>query len=275
MRILSWLYLTLLFHILLMKKSDSEGFIKFTAVDTEEKDCSTPLERYTFKIIAQSIYIEEGTTITLDLAKPDYAQASCKIYEDDIKCSIDISKYPLDFADIELPEDIFGMVPYEYEGWEEMLKTVSLYEHCMPSSYIGTFTPNDTYSCRGGNYRELIVKGVFETNLHSKINEKYELQALYIEDEFHRYYSNQYANLTLKINDKIDNIQWNAEIIYKLEAKYEARFFPTIASNIDNEDFYIKSSNNYNLNETCKNSSPYGVRLNIKKSLFMLIFFLL
>ena len=275
MRILSWLYLTLLFHILLMKKSDSEGFIKFTAVDTEEKDCSTPLERYTFKIIAQSIYIEEGTTITLDLAKPDYAQASCKIYEDDIKCSIDISKYPLDFADIELPEDIFGMVPYEYEGWEEMLKTVSLYEHCMPSSYIGTFTPNDTYSCRGGNYRELIVKGVFETNLHSEINEKYELQALYIEDEFHRYYSNQYANLTLKINDKIDNIQWNAEIIYKLEAKYEARFFPTIASNIDNEDFYIKSSNNYNLNETCKNSSPYGVRLNIKKSLFMLIFFLL
>ena len=275
MRILSWLYLTLLFHILLMKKSDSEGFIKFTAVDTEEKDCSTPLERYTFKIIAQSIYIEEGTTITLDLAKPDYAQASCKIYEDDIKCSIDISKYPLDFADIELPEDIFGMVPYEYEGWEEMLKTVSLYEHCMPSSYIGTFTPNDTYSCRGGNYRELIVKGVFETNLHSEINEKYELQALYIEDEFHRYYSNQYADLTLKINDKIDNTQWNAEIIYKLEAKYEARFFPTIASNIDNEDFYIKSSNNYNLNETCKNSSPYGVRLNIKKSLFMLIFFLL
>ena len=274
MRILSWLYLTLQFHTLLMKKSDSEGFIKFISVD-REKDCSTPLERYTFKIIAQSIYIEEGTTITLDLAKPDYAQASCKIYEDDIKCSIDISKYPLDFADIELPEDIFGMVPYEYEGWEEMLKTVSLYEHCMPSSYIGTFTPNDTYSCRGGNYRELIVKGVFETNLHSEINEKYELQALYIEDEFHRYYRDQYANLTLKINDKIDNIQWNAEIIYKLEAKYEARFFPTIASNIDNEDFYIKSSNNYNLNETCKNSSPYGVRLNIKKSLFMLIFFLL
>ena len=161
------------------------------------------------------------------------------------------------------------MVPYEYEGWEEMLKTVSLYENCMPSSYIGTFTPNDTYSCRGGNYRELIVKGVFETNLHSKINEKYELQALYIEDEFHRYYSNQYANLTLKINDKIDNTQWNAEIIYKLEAKYEARFFPTIASNIDNEDFYIKSSNNYNLNETCKNISPYGVRLNIKKKVYL------
>ena len=274
MRILSWLYLTLQFHTLLMKKSDSEGFIKFISVD-REKDCSTPLERYTFRIIASSINIEEGTSITLDMAKPDYARANCKIYEDDIKCAIDISSYPLDFTDIELPKDILGMVPYEYEGWDELLKTVSKYEYCMPSSYIGTFTPNDNYSCHGGNYRELIVKGVFETNLHPEINEKYELLALYIEDEFHRYYSNQYANLTLKINDKIDNTQWNAEIIFKLEAKYEARFFPTIASNIDNEDFYIKSSNNYNLNETCKNSSPYGVRLNIKKSLFMLIFFLL
>ena len=177
MRILSLLYLTLLFHILLMKKSDSEGFIKFISVD-REKDCSTPLERYTFRIIASSINIEEGTSITLDLAKPDYARANCKIYEDDIKCAIDISSYPLDFTDIELPKDILGMVPYEYEGWDELLKTVSKYEYCMPSSYIGTFTPNDNYSCHGGNYRELTVIGVFETNLHSDIKKKYELQSL-------------------------------------------------------------------------------------------------
>jgi len=61
-----------------------------------------------------------------------------------------------------------------------------------------------------------------------------------------------------------------------LEAKYEARFFPTIASNIDNEDFYIKSFKKYNLTEeTCKNSSQYGARINIKTILFMLISFLL
>ena len=275
MRILSWLYLTLLLHTSLMKISDNEGFIKFIEVGTR-KDCSTQLERYTFEIIADSIYIEDGTTITLDLAKPDYAQALCKIHEDNIECSIDISSYPLDFSDIELPEDILAMVPYEYEGWEELRKTVSAAEYCMSSSYIGTFTPNDKYSCHGGNFRELTVKGVFETNLQSNIKEKYELQALYIEDEFHKYYTNQYADVTLKINDKIDSTQWNAEIVYKLSAKYEVRFFPTIASNLDNEDFYIISSNKYNVTEeACKDSTLYGTRLNIKKSLFMLISFLL
>ena len=273
MKVLSFICLTLLFQISLMKKSNSQGLIQFTGLGTN-KGCYTQLEKYTFTIDADSIYIEEGSTFTLDLAEPDYVQSLCKIYNDHIECSIDISNYPLEAATIKLPEDISAIVPYEYEGWENVNKVVESYENCMTSSYLGTFTPNEKYSCVARQLRELTVEGVFEKFLQSEIKSEYALQTLYVQDELHKYYTNQYADSTLKIKDKIDNTRYNAEIVFKLQAQYEARFFPTIASNLENEDVYIKNSKQYKVTED-ECPVQYGNMLNLKIILFALLFFLL
>ena len=275
MKIFSLVYLTLLVHISLMKKSNDKGLIVFTRLGTD-KGCYTQLEKYKFTIEADSIYIEDGTTFTLYLAEPNYAQSLCKIYNDYIECSIDISNYPLEGAAIKLPEDISTMLPYEYQGWEKVNKVVETYENCMTSSYLGTFTPNEKYSCFTKQFKELTVNGVFEKFLQSEIKSEYKLQTLYLQDELHKYYTNQYANSTLKIKDKIDNTRYNAEIIFILEAQYEARFFPTIASNLQNEDVYIKNSRQYNVTgDQCPVKKEYGKMLNLKISLFALLFFLL
>ena len=100
---------------------------------------------------------------------------------------------------------------------------------------------------------------------------KYELYCSYIKDEFHQVNYRKYDNCTctLIIKNKINYTSVNVEIIYKLESNYEVRFYIIIASNVNNEDFYINSFEKYNLTVECNKTKSDG---KILKYLFILIF---
>ena len=73
------------------------------------KKCDTINERFIFNILVGTLDIEKGTTFNLYLKTPNYTYAVCKINEDDIECSIDITNFPLEYLKLELESyiDIF------------------------------------------------------------------------------------------------------------------------------------------------------------------------
>ena len=253
-----------------MKKEKKEGYINFVSLG-DRRDCTE--DSFIFNILAGSMEIEEGSGFTLELVSPNYASAYCQIEEDEIICSININIYPLDDLDIKLPDDISLMLPYEYDGWEKVLRVVRLQQYCMPK-YIAQFIPSDNKTCNKSQFRELTIPGILNMDIPTDLKSKYDLYCAYIKDEFHQSDHKGYDNCTLIIKNKINYTSANAEIIYKLEANYNARFYPIIASNINKEDFYINTFKKYNLTEVCNKTKSNGKMLFLNKYLFILLLFL-
>ncbi len=258
------LLLLITLTLALMKEEKKPGYIKFVSLGTT-RVCTD--YAFKFNIIAGSIEIEEGTGFTLKLEKPNYASASCEIEEDEIICSINIEIYPLDNFDITLPSDISSMLDYDYEGWENVQREVRKEQYCMPK-YIGKIKPNNKTTCKNDtNFKELNVQGILTMDIPKDLKSKYNLNCSYLKDE--SVYKKEFEDCTLNITNKINSTYANVEMIYKLKANYKVKFYPTIATNIENEDFYIKSFDEYNLTKVCKGKMPF-----LNKYLFIFILFL-
>ena len=246
-----------------MKVEKKKGYISFTLLGTK-RECTE--DAFKFNIIAGSMDIEEGSGFTLKLEKPDYASAYCEIEEDEIICSINIDIYPLDNFDITLPSDISSMLDYEYVGWEKVQKEVRKEQYCMPK-YIGEIRFKNETTCKNDTKIELTIKGYLKMDIPKTLKSQYKLNCSYFKDE--SVDKNEFDDCTLNINNTINSSYVNVEMIYKVKAKNKVKFYPTIAMNIENEDFYIKSSDEYNLTQVCKGNMPF-----LNKYLFIFILFL-
>lgn len=125
---------------------------------------------------------------------------------------------------------------------------------------------------------KLAVSGFFEFYLETKEKKVYKLTQSYLQDDI--FYGT--ADSTLTIKDKFNNTHWNAEIVFQLDTlidfDWEVRLFPTIATNLDDEDFYFVNDQAYKINkEVCNytdDNNNNGVKLLLTRSLFILIAFL-
>ena len=189
-------------------------------------------------------------------------------------CKIKTDQFPLDYLDITLPDTPY--IPYKYDGWENVKKFVRQQEYCMSNSYIGTFYPSNKFSCNYNNMK-LAVSGFFEFYSETKEKKVYKLTQSYLQDD--KFYGT--ADSTLTIKDKYNNTHWNAEIVFQLDTlidfDWEVRLFPTIATNLDDEDFYFVIDQAYKINKDVCNytdDNNNGVKLLLTRILFILIAFL-
>ena len=192
------------------------------------------------------------------LKEPSYATATCVIEGDEVdfyaSCKINGETYPLELTKVELPKELSG-IDFEYSGWENISSypvlddaaTCNYDEFHLSNFYL---EPKDqvVYSDISKEEHEFKIPGLFipamsmDSTLPSyKINVNYR-------------YDNSKIGLAedciLSITDKVNITHSKSELKCKTKGEKTVQFFPTIASNIENEiKVYIHISKIFSLDD--------------------------
>lgn len=262
--------ISLIILVFLVQFAYSSKYIKFLMRGTTNK-CDDS-GNYIFDLLIKEY--EGVESFNIILKEPSYATATCVIEGDEVdfyvSCKINGETYPLKLTKVELPKELSG-VDFEYSGWENISShpvldsaATCIYDEFHLSNFY--LEPKDQveHTAISKKEHEFKIPGLFmsamsmETTLPSyKINVNY------------RYDNSKIIGFAedciLSIKDKVNITHSKSELKCKTKGEKTVQFFPTIASNIENEiKVYLHISEIFSLDDSsflCHKASLLSVFL--------------
>lgn len=213
---------------------------------------------YVFDILIKEY--EGVNSFMIILEEPSYASATCLIKGDKvdyyIKCTINGEIYPLELTKVELPNSLLG-VDFEYSGWENIASHPVL--DTAASCIIDEFSLSHfnlepkgkvIKTAFSKNEYEFKIPGIFKAAMSIDTTlPTYKINVNYIYDN--SLVLGTAHDCILSINDKINITHSKSQLTCKIEGKNAVLFFPTIATNDENEvRVYMHISEKYKLNSS-------------------------
>lgn len=246
----------LIIILFLIQFTNSSKYIKFLSRGTTN-GCDNS-GNYVFDILIKEY--EGVSSFSLILKEPSYATATCLIKGDTVdyyvKCTINGETYPLELTKVELPKTLSG-VDFEYSGWENIASSPVLdtAASCIKDDYsLSRFSLDSKEKVvktdSSNNEYEFKIPGIFEAAMSiDSLLPTYKVNVNYRFDDSTVLGFAQ--DCSLSINNKINSTHSKSELKCKVKGKKTVQFFPTIATNIENEiRVFMQFSGKYNLNSS-------------------------